>query len=134
MTEDARPSPPAAQQGVDEDRSAALLHGAMASIATWVGCRVAPWFDHRLAVMVWVTGPSLAIGGLVYCIDRARPFLPDESVPKHRKGFSFQSASQTLNVLRTTSYAVGDRKWVRGAWTCGIVAALLWMATGILFG
>jgi hypothetical protein len=131
MTQDARPSPAATQQSVDQDRSGALLHGAMASIATWVGCRVAPWLDHRLAVMVWVTGPSVAIGGLVYCSERARPFLLDETVLKHRRGFSFQTASQTLNVLWAKSYAPEGRQWVRGAWTCGMVAALLWMATGI---
>jgi hypothetical protein len=113
----------------DEDPIGALMRGFAASVIFWITWRVVPFLDHRPPFMTLAVGVGVGIGGLVYCIERAKPFLRDRAAREQRR----RSGFETLNVLWTESYAPNGRKWIRGAWTSGVLAGALWLAMGLLF-
>jgi len=116
------------QPDSDEDPIRSLLFAGAASIACWVSWRLVPYLNHRPILMLWMVGVSLGVGGVVYCRQRAQPyFISRESAPRQSVFLR-----DSWRVLWTESYALDGRKWVRRAWISGVLAAVLWLATGVL--
>jgi hypothetical protein len=128
MTEEGGTSLSPKQTVSDEDPIGALIGGVTASIAFWASWRVITFFDHRPALMIWVAGVSLAVGGLVYCMRRAKPYFIRRAGGERKRLFLRDS----WRVMWTESYAPDGHIWVRAAWTCGTLAAVLWSAVGLL--
>jgi hypothetical protein len=127
MTEPEAENPGRREPIPEEDPVGALVTGVLVSIMFWVGWRVSPIFDHRMALMIWVMFVSLAAGGVAYCIRRAQPFRRANGAATQERNLS-----AALRGLWTTSYYAEGHGWIKGAWTCGAIGAVLWMAVGLL--
>jgi hypothetical protein len=120
---DVAPQLDAASEGVDEDPVGALMKGiavaAMFASFFWFG--PSP-IEPTVRTALWLVLTGVLLGGTIYCVERARPFLRP----------SWHEAQRGRLLRRWWSpYPIsydppGDR-WIRWHWLLVVLAAVCWL-------
>jgi hypothetical protein len=99
-----------------------IVRGTTAALAAPSLFWFAGAYHHTLPIALWLIGVGIAVGGVVYCRERARSHLMEEATEPSLRRFFIDHISWSAE-----DYDPAGKRWIWAWRGCAVATVALWI-------